>query len=66
MLFLLFIPSEFGAGLTVGMMALIAVLVVIVLLLFIVATILFCMGYKKQGNNIFLITCERNYLHTGH
>ena len=56
MLFLHFIPTVVGAGLTVAMSVLIAVVVIIPsVLLSIVAIVLCCMGYynekyKKKGN----------------
>ena len=52
MLFLLFIPSVVGAGVTVGTMVPIGVAIIIFLMLLIVAIILFCIGHNK-GNNFF-------------
>ena len=53
MLFLLFIPSVVGAGVTVGTMVPIGVAIIILLLvLLIIAIILYCMERKGEGNNI--------------
>ena len=49
-----FIPSVVGARLTVGMMVPIAVALIIILMLFFAAIILFRMGYKGKGNNVFV------------